>query len=451
MATEVIMPKVDMDQSTGTVLEWLFNEGDTVKKGEPLLVIETDKVSIEVEAPASGILQGISAPVGTTVPIATQIATILAPGESLPTSQAAPAAAAAAPAAMAQAAPAQAAPAPPVPATPVARNVAAAAGVDLATVAGSGPRGKVTRNDVEAALVAAPPGGNGHPAAGGPVNATPAARQLAREQGVDLKAVRGSGPGQRVQAADVIDAAAQPQAAPAPVGAALEDEIVPLIGMRRTIADRMQASYQQAPHITFVARVDMTRLNEARTELNAHAEQVGAGRISATAMLVKAVAVTLTRHPYLNSALKGDEIHLRRDINVGVAVALDEGLIVPVVRNADRKGIAQIAAEVDDVAARARSNQLVPSDVTDGTFTLSNLGPFGVEQFTAIINPPQAAILAVGATQPEAVPQPDGQIVARPIMRMTLSADHRIIDGAVAARFIADLKATLEQPMLLLW
>jgi pyruvate dehydrogenase E2 component (dihydrolipoamide acetyltransferase) len=443
MATEVIMPKVDMDQETGTVVEWLKKDGETVEKGEIILVIETDKVAIEVESPAAGILNGIRAEPGEVIPIAQVIAYVLEPGEALPPEEeAAPPAAAPRPRpATPEAVPP---PASDVAVTPVARNLAAASGVDLAGVTGSGPRGKVTKTDAEAALA---PSGNGAGRAG-VVNATPAARRIAREEAVDLAALHGNGPGGRVQASDVLAAAASP--ARVPDGRPERDvEVVPLQGMRRMIAERMTASYQQAPHITFTARVDMSRFSAAREELNAHAEAVGAARISATALIVKAVGLALTRHPWLNSALHGEEIHLRRDVNVGVAVALEEGLIVPVVRDADRKGVSAIAAEVTDLAARARAGQLVPSDVSDGTFTVSNLGPFGVEQFTAIINPPQAAILAVGATQQEAVPDEDGQIVARPIMRMTLSADHRIVDGATAAHFIADLKAMLETPTLL--
>jgi pyruvate dehydrogenase E2 component (dihydrolipoamide acetyltransferase) len=331
--------------------------------------------------------------------------------------------------------------------------VAADTGLDLGAVAGTGPRGKVTRADVEAALA----GQLSAPAGDGRVYATPAARRLAREQDVDLRAVPGSGPKGRVQAADVV-AAAQAASMPAPVSApvaasaSLTDiEVVPLQGMRRTIAERMTASYQTVPHIDFTVRVDMTRFNEAREQLNAKAEASGGERISATAMIVKAVASTLARHPYLNASLQGEEIHLRREINVGVAVALDEGLIVPVIRGADRKGLAEIAAEVNDLSARARDGRLVPSDVSGGTFTVSNLGPFGIEQFTAIINPPQSAILAVGATQLEAIPDESGHIAARPILRITLSADHRIVDGAVAARFVSDLKTVLETPVLLSW
>ncbi|HSG17834.1 MAG TPA: 2-oxo acid dehydrogenase subunit E2, partial [Anaerolineae bacterium] len=198
------------------------------------------------------------------------------------------------------------------------------------------------------------------------------------------------------------------------------------------------------------------RFDEARAQLNERAEQVGSARISATALLVKIVAQTLTRHPWLNSSLQAGgateetEIRLFREVNIGVAVALEDGLIVPVVRNAAKKGVAEIAAEVKDLATRAREGGLAPAEVRDGTFTISNLGPFGVERFTAIINPPQAAILAVGATRPQVVPDADGQVVVRPIMHVTLAADHRVVDGAVAAHFVADLKSALETPVLLL-
>jgi pyruvate dehydrogenase E2 component (dihydrolipoamide acetyltransferase) len=293
--------------------------------------------------------------------------------------------------------------------------------------------------------VAAPRTGNGTNS--GKLNATPAARRAAREEAIDLGTVAGSGPKSRIQQSDVLNAAKSLQVAPVAEG----DVVIVLEGIRRTIAERLTASYQSTPHISFAMRVDMTRFNEARQELNTHADSVDTAHISATAMFVKAVAVTLLRHPWLNASLRSEEIRLRKDINVGVAVALDTGLIVPVVKNADQKGIAQIAAEVNDLSARARSSQLLPTDVSDGTFTISNLGPFGVEQFTAIINPPQSAILAVGATQLEAIPDSTGEIKALPMMHMTLSADHRIVDGAVAARFVSDLRAALESPILLVW
>lgn len=439
MATTVIMPKVDMDQETGKVVEWLKREGDLVNKGEPILVIETDKVAIDVESPASGILRGIQAKPEEIIPIGLVIAYILESGEELPGE-----------------AQLQDVPAPPQPlavtpatatinavATPVARNIAATHNIDLTNIEGTGLRGKVTKQDVQTQLTTIPSDRSGD----SKVYATPAARQIARIRGVDLTNVTGSGPGGRIQVADVQAApVAFPEAIPAS-----EVKVIPLQGMRRTIAERMTVSYQTTPHITFTMRVDMSRFEETRARLNIKAESTNQPNVSVTALLVKAVAWALKRHPLLNSTLQDDGIHLLPEANLGVAVALSEGLIVPVVHNAGQKGIREIAREVNDLATRARQGQMTPADVAGGTFTISNLGPFGIEQFTAIINPSQAAILAVGATQQEVVVDEENQIVTHPIMRMTLSADHRIVDGAVAARFLTDLREALESPELLLW
>jgi len=431
MAVPVIMPKLEMAQETATVVEWLKQEGERVEKGEPLLTVETDKVTLDIESPASGILAGVRVGPQQVVPVTEVIAYILQPGEELPREAEAPS-------------PPPPPPTPPVAATPVAQRLAAAHGVDLSTVVGTGPGGRITKADVEAAL-AAP----SRPAVEPPpekVRATPAARRIARERGVDLSAVTGSGPQGRIQAADVLAFTRAPAVAPAPAA-----EIIPLQGMRRTIAERMTTSYRTTPHITFTVRVDMSRFEEARARLNARAEAAGEVHVSATALIVKAVAWALRQHPWLNSTLHDEEIHLLPEINVGVAVALEEGLIVPVVHQADRKSVAEIAAEMNDLVTRAREGRLTPADVAGGTFTVSNLGPFGIEQFTAIINPPQAAILAVGATQLEPVVDEEGQVVVRPVMRMTLSADHRVVDGARAARFLTDLREALEAPTLILW
>jgi pyruvate dehydrogenase E2 component (dihydrolipoamide acetyltransferase) len=226
-------------------------------------------------------------------------------------------------------------------------------------------------------------------------------------------------------------------------------ETIPLIGMRRTIAERLTASYQSIPHIQFTASVDMTNFNQARNDYNDLALERRDQKVSVTAMLVKMIAMTLADHRMLNSSLVEDSILVHQDINIGVAVALERGLIVPVVKNADQKGIKEIAMESSDLVYRARNEELTGADVKGGTFTITNLGPFGVEQFNAIINPPEAGILAVGATLPQVVALEGGAIAVRPIMKFTLSADHRIVDGAVAARFITDLKATLENPILM--
>jgi len=459
MAVPVIMPKLEMAQETATVVEWLKQEGEHIEKGEPLLTVETDKVTLEIESPASGILAGVRAEPQQVVPVTEIIAYILQPGEEPDES---------ANQRIGESA------------TPVAQRLAASAGVDLSTVKGTGPHGRITKVDVEAVLslprafgprplspgaksrgevegtaLAVPARPTVEPPSG-KVRATPAARRIARERGVDLSTVNGSGPRGRIQTTDVLALALTPGPSPE-VGRG--ENVIPLQGMRRTIAERMTASYQTTPHITFTVRVDMSAFEEARARLNAQAEATGRPRVSATALIVKAVAWALQHHPWLNStlrrrsgqALRDEEIHLLPEINVGVAVALEEGLIVPVVRQADRKSVAEIAAEVNDLATRAREGRLTPADVTGGTFTVSNLGPFGIEQFTAIINPPQAAILAVGATRPEPVVDEAGQVIVCPVMRMTLSADHRIVDGAAAARFLTDLRKALEAPALLLW
>lgn len=442
MAIEMIMPKVDMDQETGTVVEWLKSNGQQVEEGETILVMETDKIAIDVEAPGTGILDGISANPGDIVPIGTVIAYILAEGEDLPEKP------------IESTTPAFDTPAPVSPdapaekeisATPVARNMAAAYGVDLAAVGSTGSGGKITKADVQAAVSRA-----AKPVDPRDIYATPAARKTARIEGVNLGLVQGSGPGNRIQLSDVKSyLTSKPQADFAASTKIQTGEIIPLIGMRRTIAERLTVSYQSIPHIQFTVRVDMTNFIKARNDYNELALKRGDEKISVTAVLVKLVSMVLTDHPWVNSSLIDEKIILHKDINIGIAVALEKGLIVPVIKNADQKGISLIASETNDLITRAREENLNSADVKGGTFTITNLGPFGVEQFNAIINPPEAGILAVGSTTAEVVALPDGTIAARPIMRLTLSADHRIVDGVVAARFIGDLKTTLENPILM--
>jgi pyruvate dehydrogenase E2 component (dihydrolipoamide acetyltransferase) len=222
--------------------------------------------------------------------------------------------------------------------------------------------------------------------------------------------------------------------------------VIKLEGMRRTIAARMQQSFQQAPHTFFEANIDTAGIDALRAKLKARGE-----KLSVTSIIVKACAWTLKRHPHLNATLIGDEITLWSDCNIGVAVALENGLIVPVVRRADEKSLQTIQNEIDDLAARARSNALKLNDLADGTFTVSNLGMYGIDRFTAIINPPQVAILAVGRAVRQFVPDDKGDPVAKSVMSLTLSADHRAVDGAQAAQFMADLRLALEDPVLLLW
>jgi pyruvate dehydrogenase E2 component (dihydrolipoamide acetyltransferase) len=373
MAEKVMMPKLEMAQQTGILIEWLKEEGEPVEKGEPLFVIETDKVTVEIESPASGVLSGIRAHPGDEVPTLTIIAFLLEPGEELA--------------------------------------------------------------KVEAEVVSLQ-----EPDSEGQVSVLPEARRLAEARGVDLRVVVGTGPKGRVTKEDVEQAASASMIPQLKV-----DRIIPLEGMRRTVANRMMMSYQTVPHIAFTVRVDMGNVEEAREKIKLNAQEQGLSHVSITSFIVKAVALALEKHPLINSVLKDEDIHVLSDINIGVATALDEGLIVPVVHHADQKDLLGIANEVNDLIARARKSQLTLMDVSGATFTVSNLGPFGIEHFSAIINPPQTAVLAVGVIQSEIVPNEEGELLVRPNMRITLSADHRVVDGALAASFLADVREALEE------
>lgn len=422
MAVPVIMPKFEMSQETATLIAWRVAEGQLVQQGEPLLEVETDKITMEVEAPASGILAEIRAQPGDIVPVTTVIAQILTPGE------------AAAPATPAHPAPSlvdqdpmeRTAPR----ATPVAQRLAADLAVDLASVSGSGPGGRITKADVVASAAA--------PLEPRP-RATPAARRIARAADVDLAAVAGSGPRARIQAADVR------QAIETPAGAPAAGTLLPFSGMRATIARRMTESYQRAPHIHLTRSVDVKEAEAARRRW---AEQPGE-RVSLTVLLVKACAWALRRHPAANATIELQGIRLWPEINIGVAVALPEGLIVPVLQRADARSLADLARELTQLAEQAKAGALRPDQVSGGTFTLTNLGMFGVEAFDPILNPPQVAILGVGAVVETVVPL-DGQIVVRPRMQLTLAADHRALDGATAAQFLQDICRAIEDPTVML-
>lgn len=452
MPTPFIMPKFDMDQENATILEWLKDEGDQVELDEPVLTVETDKVAIEVPSPASGRLAKISFSPGDVVPVTTVIAYILGEGETvedLPEN-----------AALTQKAsapdrevvseqtildkPAQETVAKePVPATPLAVRMAQSLGVDLAEV----PTGKdrLTKADIES-YIQRRESGDGRLK----IPATPAARRLAGEMGIDLAAVPGSGPGGRVQAGDVetfkaVSTAAVPQIP-------REEEVVPLVGIRRRIADRMQASFQEAPHIALTVEVDVKQLLVVLGRMNEIAERRAEQRVSLTALLVKIVSWGLTKHPFINSTLGEEGIHLLSEINIGVATAIEGGLIVPVISGADRKSVSIINQEIKDLSQRARQDSLTLAEVKGGTFTISNLGMYGINQFRAIINPPESAILAVGKVvrKPVVINDQD-EVAVRPMMTLTLSADHRAIDGVTAAVFLADLVRGIETPDLLLY
>ena len=446
MPVPIILPKFGFTLETADIVKWLKHEGETVRSGDPICEVTTDKVNMEVEAPEAGTLYNLLYAEGATVPVTQVICYLLRPGEAPPAGgMTAPAAA---PAIPAEAAPVATPAAAAHKATPVAQRMAEAAQVDLAQIQGTGPGSRVTRRDVETALAATP-------SEPGKVRATPAARHIAEQAGVDLQTVAGTGPRGRIQAHDVQQAltAAPPAAAAAPpvpvatsAGADDMPRTVKMEGMRRTIANRLQKSFQTAPHIFFEADIDMTGIEGLRARLKARNE-----KLSVTAIVVKAVAGVLLRHPDLNTTTDGENISFWPTANIGVAVALEAGLIVPVVHHAERLSLRAIQSRIDDAAARARQNALGVADMVDGTFTISNLGMFGVDRFTAIINPPQTAILAVGRTTRQFVPDEAGQPMLKSFLTITLSADHRVVDGATAAQFMADLRNVLEDPALLAW
>jgi pyruvate dehydrogenase E2 component (dihydrolipoamide acetyltransferase) len=422
MAIEVIMPKVDMVMDGATFVEWLKDEGSPVEKGEPLFIILTDKANIEIEAPASGILAGVRAQPGDEIPVTEVIAYIVGPGESLP--------AAAGP-----------------------RPVAAPS-ADAPTVAQVAPE--------PVAVAPAPvPSGRGNTR----IRATPVARRLAAEMGIDLAQVNGRGPRGRVHKADVLAFAERREresaqaceasalgvsAAHVPLPDARRKETIPLAGPRKIIADRMVYSAFTAPHINLSLRVDMSEAVRLRARLLEPLRAKTGERLSFTAILARAVAAVLPRHPYLNGSLDGEQIILWDDVHLGIAMSVDDYLIVPVIREAQNRNLEQITVELGDLTERGRTRRLTPAEMAGSTFTISNLGMFGIESFTAIVNPPESAILAVGKIVDTPVGVAEGQVTVRPLMSLTICVDHRVVDGAAAARFLSDLKDTLENPYLLI-
>jgi len=377
MPRDVIMPALGMAQETGKVLRWLKGEGDAVAKGEPLLEIETDKVTVELDAPADGTLAGIRAAEGDDVPVGETIAVVLAAGESLAAVTAVVAAVVAAP------------PAATVP-------------------AGAAP------------IVPAPSGRRR-------ALASPKARRLAAERGVDLNALAGSGPGGAVVAAD-IDASPERSEG--------------VSGVWRLMAERTAESWRTVPHFYLRRQVDASRLESWKGVARA---KPGQERVSHTDLLVQLVAEALRRHPRVNSSWRAGAIVPGERINVGIAVAVDDGLVVPVIHDADRLSLAETAARRIELVDAARAGELRPDDVSGGTFTISNLGMYGVDSFDAIVNAPQAAILAAGRIVERIVPV-DGQPAVRPMLELSVSFDHRVVDGARGAEFLDTLASLVEEP-----
>ena len=464
MATSIVMPQLGYDMREGTVVRWIKQEGDEVVANEVIAEIETDKAVVEFKPTTGGVLRRIVAGEGEAVPVGQLIAVIGDADEALPDDLASPAEAAptdAAPppepdsAATAPAA-AAAAPAGEVRASPIARRLARERGVDLTTVTGSGPGGRIVEADVLAAADEVRAA-----AEAGRVLASPLARRLAREHGIDLATVVGTGPGGRIVETDVTAAAAQaaaslatesapqpaPEDAPAPTPAPEGAERAELSRMRQAIASVTSGSKREAPHFYVAVDIDMTAAMALRRDIND--ELPASSRVSVNDLIVKASALAIGKHPKFNSFYRGDHLQMNPSINVGIAIALESGLIVPGIPECENKTLAQIAAASRDLIDRANNGRLQAEEYTGTTYSVSNLGMFDVDSFTAIIFPPHAAILAVGAVKEQPVAR-DGQLAIAEIMKATLSVDHRVADGAEAAQFLMEIKRLLEKPVSLL-
>jgi pyruvate dehydrogenase E2 component (dihydrolipoamide acetyltransferase) len=417
MPNYIEMPKLADTMTEGTLVKWRKKIGDKVSVGDVVADVETDKATMEMESFDDGILHEFLVKEGQKVAIGAKLAVLLAKGEQAPAPgslppQAAPTAKAAAPAAAS-------APAATAPAT--------------GATAGAAAR-----------------------SAGGRVKSSPLARKIAAERGVDISTLSGTGPGGRIVAKDVQTAQARPAAtvsgaAPIAYATAGEgDQVTALSGMRRVIAERLLASKTQIPHFYLHLEVDAGPLMKMRAQLNAGSEAAGGPKLTVNDFILKAVVAAAVKVPAVNASFAGDSVIQFASVNLSVAVAVDDGLVTPVVRNANGKSLKDISEAVKDLATRARSKKLKPDEYQGGTITVSNLGAFGIEFFDAIINPPQAAIVSVGAILKKPVVGPNDTIVVGQRLAIGLSADHRVVDGAVAASYLAEIKRLVESPALLL-
>lgn len=454
MPERVVMPNLGLTMEQGTITEWLKREGDTVAKDEPLFVVETDKAALEVPAPFSGVLQTIVVDTGVAVPVGQTIAFIGAPGESAVPPPAAEeriaASAAAVPSTPAASAP-SAAPTRARGASPRARRLARELGVRMDSVAGTGPGGRIVERDVRAAASAAP--------ASTPerVVASPLARKLAREHDLDLATIRGTGPGGRIVAEDVhaalVGLQRTPSAPTSPDGVTPTASVIqPLGRLRRITAERMASSARSVARVTITTTVDMAEAVRFQNQLSPELERRYGARLTYDAMIAKACSLALADHPTLNARWHSDDppsIELLTEIHVGVAVAIEEGLVVVVLRDAETRSLYELSAALLDLAGRARDGRLGPDDVAGSTFTVTNLGAYGVEAFTPIVNPPEAAILGVGAISLRPAVVGD-RVIPREQMTLSLAFDHRVTDGAPAAAFLRRVREILESPYILL-
>jgi pyruvate dehydrogenase E2 component (dihydrolipoamide acetyltransferase) len=397
MATTVTMPKLGLTMTEGTIERWLKQEGDPVQMGEPLVEIITEKIDFQYEAPAGGVLRKILHHEGETVAVTTPIAMIASAEESLPDLK------------------------PTMKETPHEVHVS------------TGPPKEAMKSEER-------------------IFASPLARRIALEKGIDLKSLKGSGPLGRIVKEDVLAWAEAPRVKEEitlPPARVTQGKSIPLKGIRKIIAERMAESFRNIPHIYLSLEVDMTRCLALYEELKGEVEKRVKTKLTVTGILVKTIASALRDHPLINSRIEGDQILLLEDINIGVAIALEGGLIVPVIHQADRASLAEIAVRLRDLTQRAREGKLTLPEVAGGTFTLSNMGMLGIDKFNAIINPPECSILGVGRTVDKPVVH-GGEIRIRPMAWFNLSSDHRIADGAAAAGFLTQIKALIESPTFLL-
>ena len=428
MAKVVVMPKLGLTMTEGTISSWLKKEGEAVKEGEPMFEVETDKLTNTIEASATGILRKIIAGEGSTVPVLDKIAVIAAADEDISGllgGEAAPAAAPAPVRAQGER----------VIASPAAKKLAKELGIDIALVAGTGPKGRITEDDVKNYKAA--PAAPAAPAEPG-VKASPLAAKLAADAGIDLAAVQAKG---RVLAQDILSFLEDSREKGKEEA---REEVVPMNGMRKAIAKNMLNSHMTSPTVTFNLSVDMSEMKRYRQQLKSKDIKV-----SYTDLLVKFVAKALTEYPLLNCSVDDNKIIYKHYVNMGVAVALDNGLVVPNVTDADKKSLREISAEVKELAKLAREGGLPMEKLKGGTFTITNLGMYGIESFTPIINQPEVAILGVTTMEDKVVVR-NGEMVIRPIMNLSLTADHRVVDGSVAAEFLQRVKTLLENPAFML-
>ncbi|MQG65063.1 MAG: 2-oxo acid dehydrogenase subunit E2 [SAR202 cluster bacterium] len=455
MATSIVMPQMGYDMHEGKVVRWLKKEGEEVTRGEVIAEIETDKATVEYEAYTGGVMAKIVAEEGIAIPVGGLIAVMTAPGEAIPEdilTDAAIALAADSPAPAAAAVqalegPISAAVAPAdteeVRASPLARRLAKERGFDLATITGTGPGGRITEADIPEQGAAVAPAALA--SSNGYIKASPLAKRLARERGIDLATLTGTGPGGRVIEADVPEHAV-PAAPESVAPATLVSENVELSRMRQAIARVTSDSKRDAPHFYVALDVDMTKAMSFRRDLNDELD--AENRVSVNDLIVKASAIAIGRHPKFNSFFRDDHLQMNAAINVGIAIALESGLIVPGVNGCESKSLVEIAAASRDLVSRANSGTLRNDEYSGTTFSVSNLGAFDIESFTAIIFPPHAAILAVGTVKEQPVVR-DGELAIAQIMKATLSTDHRVADGAEAAQFLVEIKKLLQNPISL--